>query len=120
MRQARRERNEAEKLMKEEEIKEDEKRGRRAAAIATREEKKKEREQAVEEFHRVMGQAEEEEKVEKDLSLLSTVRSIQMRQTLRFRRNLSASRSLTTVRRTSLDSSFRTWLKLPEKNQGSL
>ena len=66
MKQARRERNQAEKLLKEERIKEDEKRGRRAAAIATREEKKKELEEAVEEFHRIKGQAEEEEKVEKD------------------------------------------------------
>jgi colicin import membrane protein len=66
MRQARRERNEAEKLLKEEEIKEDEKKGRRAAAIATREEKKKEKEEAKSEFNRVMGEAEKEEKVEKD------------------------------------------------------
>ena len=67
MRQARRERNEAEKLLKEEEIKEDEKRGRRAAAIATREEKKKAKEEAKSEFHRVKGQAEQEEKVKKDI-----------------------------------------------------
>ena len=66
MRQARRERLKGETLLKEEEIKEDEKKGRRAAAIATREEKKKEREEAKEEFHRVRGEAEEEEKVGKD------------------------------------------------------
>jgi hypothetical protein len=66
MKQARRERNEGEKLLKEEEIKKDEKKGRRAAAIATREEKKKEREEAVEEFHRVRGEAEEVEKDGKD------------------------------------------------------
>ena len=67
MRQARRERNEAEKLLKEEEIKEDEKKGRRAAAIATREEKKKEKEEAKSEFNRVMGEAEQEEKVMKEV-----------------------------------------------------
>ena len=66
MRQARRERNGAEKLLKEEEIKEDEKKGRRAAAIATREEKKKEKEEAKSEFNRVMGEAEQEEKVMKE------------------------------------------------------
>ena len=66
MKQARRERNQAEKLLKEEEIKKDEKKGRRAAAIAIREEKKKELEEAVEEFHRIKEQTEEEEKVEKD------------------------------------------------------
>ena len=65
MRQARRERNEAEKLLKEEEIKEDEKKGRRAAAIAIREEKKKEREEVVERFHSVKGQIDEAKKVEK-------------------------------------------------------
>jgi len=67
MLQAMLERNEAEKLLKQEEIKEEEKKGRRAAAIAIREEKKKEREEAKNEFNRVMGEAEREEKVMKDV-----------------------------------------------------
>ena len=65
--QANRERAEAEKLLKEEEIKEDEKRGRRAGLKSKMADMQAKREEAKGEFHRIKGELEEAEKVEKDL-----------------------------------------------------
>ena len=67
IRQARRERNEAEKLLKEEDIKEDEKRGRRVELKSKVSKMRARGKEGNEEFHRIRGEAEEEKKVEKDV-----------------------------------------------------
>ena len=79
---------------KEEEIKEDEKKGSwRAAAIAGREEKKKEKEEAKSEFNRVMGEAEQEEKVMKEATATEYREKHPDANNTETRRNLTTRRS---------------------------